>query len=73
MTLCVLRRTAVPGCEEDEADLQRIALRMEMFRALVRGFLQVSRGSELMRMKCAIRGVHVAPHPAHLGAALCLV
>ena len=35
-----LCRTAVPGCEEDEADLQSIELRLEMFRALARGFMQ---------------------------------
>ena len=27
-----LRRTAVPGCEEDEEELQRVELRMDMFR-----------------------------------------
>jgi hypothetical protein len=40
-----LCRTAVPGCEEDEADLQSIALRLDMFRALARGFMQGCGGS----------------------------
>ena len=35
-----LCRTAVPGCEEDEPQLQRIELRLDMFRALTRGFIQ---------------------------------
>ena len=35
-----LCRTAVPGCEEDEAQLDRITLRMDMFRALVAGFMR---------------------------------
>ena len=35
-----LCRTAVPGCEEDERELANIQLRMAMFRALTRGFIQ---------------------------------
>jgi hypothetical protein len=35
-----LCRSAVPCCEEDEADLRKIELRMDFFRALARGFIQ---------------------------------
>ena len=35
-----LCRTAVPGCEEDEPQLQAIELRLDVFRALTRGFMQ---------------------------------